>query len=110
MRDSGNLSLSGITVGLTDSNIPSVKAYGDVPYSAPALNLNKDELLHNTPGYKHDNMINKIPIHNLQEETNNSITSRAKNDQDVLGFESSNAERRSRTKEQVSTKKDNSIT
>lgn len=110
MSNSGNFSLSGVTVGLTDSNIPSVKAYGDVPYSALALNLNKDELLHNTPGYKGDNMINKIPIHNLQEETSNSITSRVKNDQDILGFESSNAERSSRTKEEVSTKKDESIT
>ncbi len=73
MSNSSNLSLSGVTVGLTDSNIPSVNAYGDVPYSAPALNLNKDELLHNTPGYKYDNMINKIPIHNnIQEETTNS--------------------------------------
>lgn len=97
-----NINLSSITVGLTDTNIPSVEANGDVPYSAPALNLTKDELLHNTKGNKSDNLIDGIPVHNINQKSTNSITSHMKNSQDVLGFEYSNKERSSRTKEQVS--------
>lgn len=101
-----NISLSGVTVGLTDTNIKSVEAYGDVPYSAPALNVTTKDLVHNTKGNKKDNLINGIPVHNNpQEETSNSITSIVNNSQDVLGFESSNSERSSRTKENISTSK-----
>lgn len=97
--------LSGLTMGITDTNIPSVEAYGDVPYSAPALNISKDELLHNTKGNKNDNLIDGIPINNVQIQSTNSITSHAKNSQDVLGFEYSNKERSSRTKKEVSKEK-----
>ncbi|HCW52979.1 MAG TPA: hypothetical protein DG753_04400 [Clostridium sp.] len=102
---SDNINLSGVTVGLTDTNIPSVEAYGDVPYSAPALNISKDELLHNTKGNKNDNLLDGIPVNNVQPQSTNSITSHAKNSQDVLGFEYSNKERSSRTKEEVSKEK-----
>ena len=99
------MNLSGVTMGLTDTNIPSVEAYGDVPYSAPALNISKDELLHNTKGNKNDNLIDGIPVHNVQPESTNSITSHAKNSQDIVGFEYSNKERSSRIKEDVSKEK-----
>ncbi|MDO5518221.1 MAG: hypothetical protein Q4F66_11750 [Clostridium sp.] len=100
-NSNSGISLSGVTVGLTDTNIPSVEAYGDVPYSAPALNVNKDELLHNTKGNKEDNLIDGIPVDNSKQESTNSITSHMKNSQDVLGFESSNKERSSRTEKEI---------
>lgn len=96
-----SINLSGVTMGLTDTNIPSVEAYGDVPYSAPALNVSKNELLHNTKGNKKDNLINGIPVNNNVQESTNSITSHMKNSQDVLGLESSNKKRSSRIKEDV---------
>ena len=100
---SDNISLSGVTMGITDTNIPSVEAYGNLPYSEPALNISKDELLYNTPGNKKDHMINKIPVNNAEYlKRENSITSGVMNNQDILGFESSNRERSTRTKEQVS--------
>lgn len=102
---SNNINLSGITIGLTDTNIPSVEAYGDVPYSAPALNISKDELLHNTKGNKNDNLIDGIPVNNIQSESTNSITSHTKNSQDILGFEDSNRERSSRTEQELNKKK-----
>ena len=103
MSDSVNL--SRVTMGLTDTNISSVEAYGDVPYSAPVLNISKDELLHNTKGNKNDNLIDGIPVNETESGGANSITSHAKNSQDVLGFEYSNKERSSRTKEEVSKEK-----
>lgn len=101
-----SINLSGVTMGLTDTNIPSVEAYGDVPYSSPALNVDKEELLHNTKGNKKDNLINGIPVHNeVNNKTISSITSQSKDGRDILGFEYSNAERSHRKVENVSKNK-----
>ena len=67
---SDNISLSGITMGITD-----------------------------TPGNKKDHMINKIPVNNSEYlKRENSITSGVMNNQDIVGFESSNRERSNREK------------
>ena len=50
-------------------------------------------------------MIDGIPVNETESGGANSITSHAKNSQDVLGFEYSNKERSSRTKEEVSKEK-----